>query len=122
MRCAASRLVASQRGLDGLAHHRMEEARRLVACQHVDADQAGGQRAASAHVEVRDRRRVPQLAAVPEHGERLSEGERLRIESADARRHLADDPLGAAGEKLGDPRARPAARSSSSSARTNSRR
>ena len=41
---------------------------------------------------------MPQLAAVPENRQRLSEGERLRIESADARRHLPDDPLSARGE------------------------
>ena len=102
-------LVAAQRRLERIADDRMDEARRIVGGQHLETNEAGSQARGLGHLHPGDRRRVAQLAAVPEHGQRLREAERVRIEAAHARDHPPRDPLDARRPAARLDRARPAA-------------
>ena len=93
-------LVAAQRCLDCVADNRVNEARRVVGCQHLEPNEAGGQTRGVRHLHAGDRRRVAQLAAVPEHGERLRKAQRARIKATNAGQHPPRDPLTPANQKL----------------------
>ena len=110
-RCARP-LVAPQRRLDARrgppdAGSRGGSSAASTSSPH----EPGGQPRGLRRVEAGDRRRVPQLAAVAEHGQRLREAERARLEAADPRRSRAAR-CPAAGEPrrlAGGPSARPRA-------------
>ena len=93
-------LIASQRRLDRFAHNRMQETRRRVLREHLEPHEPGGQPQGRLHVHIRHRRRVPQLAAVPQHGERLRKPKRARIQPPNPRRHLPREALSPARQKL----------------------
>ena len=87
--------------------------------QHLGPGQAPGQPLRGGQRHPRDRRRVPQLAAVPQHGQRLSQAQRVRTQAPHPGDHLPRDPVQSSGQQLGRlqrgqrPRPRSAARSSS---------
>jgi hypothetical protein len=90
-------LVLPQRRGDGIAHHRMKEAGRLVTGEHLQADQVPSQTHGLTNLETGQARRVPQLA-VTQHGERLSDPERPPVEATQSRRQLLNDTLHAASD------------------------
>ena len=93
-------LVAAQRCLDCVVDNRVNESRTVIGCQHLEPNEAGGQSRGVRHLHAGDRRRVAQLAAVPEHGERLGKPQRVRIKAANAGKHPQCDPLTPANQKL----------------------
>jgi hypothetical protein len=67
--------IAFQGALDRGANDGMNEPRRVVRGQHLETSKACGNRDRIAHFDAGDRRRMTQLTSVPEHGERLREGQ-----------------------------------------------
>ena len=93
--------IACQRGLDRIADNRMDEPRRIVGRQHLQTNETRGQRDRLRHLHAGDRRRVAQLAAVPEHRERLREAQRARMQPPHPGQHPPRHPLAPAGHQLG---------------------
>ena len=93
--------VARQRALDRLAHNRMNEPRRIVGRQHLQTNQRGGERDRLRHLHAGNRRRVAQLAAVPEHRERLHERQRARTQPTNPGQHPPRHRLTPARHQLG---------------------
>ena len=94
-------LAAAQRRLKRIADNRMNEPRRVIGRQHLDPHQALSQPRGGGHLHARDRRRVPQLAAIPQHGERLSQAKRVRTQAPHPGDHPPRDPLQAPRQQLG---------------------
>ena len=67
-----------QRRLQRITDHRVHEPRPVTGREHLGTDQAPGQPRGDGHGHVRDRGRVPQLAAIPQHGQRLRQAQRAR--------------------------------------------
>ena len=86
-------LLASQRPLDQIANDWVNEARRIVGGQHLRTDKAGGQGYGLLDIHGRNRRRVPQLAAVPEHRKSLRKAKRARTEPTHPGQHPPRNPL-----------------------------
>src|SRR6266511_4452669 len=78
----------------------MEEAGGMVAFQHLETDERGGQTSRPLHLDARNRRRVTELAFGPENSQRLREAERLRINLPYPRGHLPGDAFTTPGHEL----------------------
>jgi hypothetical protein len=72
--------IARQGAVDRIANDRMDKARRIVGRQYLHTNEPGGQRDGFGHLHIDHCRRVAQLAAVPKHGNRLSQRHGARIE------------------------------------------
>ncbi len=94
-------LIAGQRRLERIADHRVDEAWRVIGRQDLETNEAGSQARGVRHLHTGDRRRVAQLAAVPEHGQHLRQAQCARIEVPHAGDHPPRDPLAPANQQLG---------------------
>ena len=75
-------------------------ARPLGGRQHLGPDQAPGQPRGGGHPHARDRRRVPQFAAVPQHGQRLRQAKRARTQARYPGDHPPRDSLQPSSQQL----------------------
>ena len=86
-------LIARQRTLERILNHRMNEEQRIVIRQHLRANQSRSHSTGDRHLQASDPRRVPQLATVPEHRQRVRELQRARIQCTNPRQHAPRDSL-----------------------------
>ncbi len=77
---SAGAVAAAQRRLKGIMDNRMNESRRVIGRQHLDPNKALSQPRSGCHRYVRDCHRVPQLAAIPQHGDRLRQAKPIRTQ------------------------------------------
>ena len=94
-------LAAAQRCLKRIADDRVNEPRRVTGGQHLGSrTSAVGQPRRGRHLHARDRRRMAQLAAVAQHGQRLRQAERAGIKAPHPGDHPPPDPLQPPGQQL----------------------